>query len=43
MKYLYPNFFTTLLLIFLTACIAMLGAATNTPASSLDLSTAPVV
>jgi len=43
MKHLYQIFITALLVIFLTACTATSGAVTNTPASSPDLSTAPVI
>ena len=43
MKYSYRIFIPALLIILLTACTAVPGVATNTPASSSDPSTAPVI
>jgi Tol biopolymer transport system component len=43
MKHLYRIFIIALLIIFLTACTTTPGVATNTSASSSDLSTAPVI
>ena len=43
MKYSYRIFIPALLIILLTACTVTSAAATNTPASSSDLATAPVI